>query len=376
MLPDSAMQRYSRQVLLAGFGLDGQRRLLRSGVLVVGAGGLGCSALAYLAGAGVGRIGIIDPDRVSLENLHRQVLFDMHDIGAPKASAAARRLRAMNPDIEVLEYPFALTNRGCLELLPSYDLVLDCTDNFPTRFMVNDACVLIGKPLVSAAVSRFEGQLSVFNLAVAEGGRPVHYRDLLPEAPPEGSVANCSEEGILGVLPGMLGSMQAAEAIKILTGVGEPLAGRLLNYSMMDNRFFEVVVSISQKEFRDMPSDTAGFLKKDYGTTCRAPEMDREIDVAELERWVGMADTLLVDIREEGELPALTDVDHLRIPLSILDREWDRLRADRIVLLCQSGSRSLTALRRLTETDARHAEAYSLRGGVSAWLGRKKQSHV
>ena len=376
MLPESAMQRYSRQVLLAGFGLDGQRRLLRSGVLVVGAGGLGCSALAYLAGAGVGRIGIIDPDRVSLENLHRQVLFDMHDIGAPKASAAARRLRSMNPDIEVFEYPFALSNRGCLELLPSYDLVLDCTDNFPTRFMVNDACVLIGKPLVSAAVSRFEGQLSVFNLAVAEGGRPVHYRDLLPEPPAEGTVANCSEEGILGVLPGMLGSMQSAEAIKILTGVGEPLAGRLLTYSMRDNRFFEFVVSVSQKEFRDMPFDTAGFLKKDYGTTCRAPETDREIDVAELERWVGMADTLLVDIREEGELPALTEVDHLRIPLSVLDREWDRLRAGRIVLLCQSGSRSLTALRRLTETNGCHAEAYSLRGGVSAWLGRKKQSHV
>lgn len=370
------MQRYSRQVMLSGFGADGQRRLLQSSVLVVGAGGLGCTALAHLAGAGVGRIGIVDHDRVGLENLHRQILFDMSDIGVSKTAAAARRLRSMNPGIEIFEYPFPLSNRGCLEILPGYDLVLDCTDNFPTRFMVNDACVLVGKPLVSAAVSRYEGQLAVFNLTTQDGSRPVHYRDLIPAPPKQGTVANCAEEGILGVLPGMAGSMQAAEAIKILTGAGTPLAGRLLSFSIKENRFLEVEVSRSATPFPDMPADTESFLRKDYGVGCRNTDMGLEIEAGQMEEWLGLGDTLVVDVREPDEAPALTGLDHLRIPLSILDKELHRLRSGRVVFVCQGGSRSLEAARRLAEREGGLMQAHSLRGGVREWLQRKSMSHV
>jgi|688.fasta_scaffold131283_4 adenylyltransferase/sulfurtransferase len=375
MHEDSAMQRYSRQIRLEGFGFEGQRRLLQSAVLVVGAGGLGCAALAYLAGAGVGRIGTVDPDMVSLENLHRQVLFDMGDIGVRKTAAAARRLKALNPDIDVIEYPLRLSNAGCLELFPQYDVILDCTDNFPTRFMVNDACVLLGRPLVSAAVSRYEGQLGVFNLTGSEGERPVHYRDLLPEPPPEGTVANCSEEGVLGVLPGMMGSLQAAEAIKILTGIGTTLAGRLLCYDMRENRFFEASVSKAPAGTYRMPTDSSSFLAEDYSGGCISADAHwREIGPEEMEALVVRGDTLVVDVRETHEQLGFPDLEHLRIPLSVIDGESHTLTASRIILVCQGGTRSRQAARKLSESVPTR-ELFSLRGGVIAWREYKKSRH-
>ena len=361
---------------LKGFGPEGQQRLLQSGVLVVGAGGLGCSALMHLAGAGIGRLGIMDHDIVSLENLHRQTLYGIQDIGGRKTEAAARRLREMNPEVEILGYPFPLSSRTCLELFPLFDVILDCTDNFPTRYMVNDACVLTGRPLVSAAVSRYEGQLAVFNLPGRDGGRPVHYRDLLPTAPAPGTVANCSEEGILGTLPGMMGAMQAGEAIKILAGVGEPLSGRILTYSMKDNSFAEFTVSRTRESHPDMPADIDAFLEKDYGSITGNSCTALEIGAGQMEEFVAQGETLVIDVRETGEQPALVGVEHLQIPLSKMEKEGLGTKARRIVFVCQSGVRSLQAARSVSGNVDGPAEAYSLKGGVSEWMRHKKERNV
>ena len=371
-----SMQRYRRQTVLGDFGELRQRRLVESSVLVVGAGGLGCSALQHLAGAGVGRIGIVDHDMVSLENLHRQVLYDMGDIGTPKTSASARRLRNLNPDIEVIEHRFPLTHPSCLELFPVYDLVLDCSDNFPTRFMVNDACVLLGKALVSAAVTGYEGQVAVFNLPDGSGREPVHYRDLLPSPPVPGTVANCEEAGVMASLPGMMGAMQAGEALKILTGIGTPLSGTLLTYSMKDNRFLTFEISKRPPGAYGMPSDVDAFLRTDYAGHCRTTDAFCEIGPERLEELVGLADTRIVDLREPGEEPPITGFEHLRIPLSVTD--WPALIPEkgRIVLVCQRGLRSRDAARRLASASATGREVYSLEGGVDGWMHHKRKGHA
>jgi sulfur-carrier protein adenylyltransferase/sulfurtransferase len=213
------LARYARHFVLPEFGIEGQRRLKNSSVLVVGAGGLGCPMLLYLAAAGVGRIGIVDPDRVDDSNLQRQVLYTTSDVGKYKVEAAKERLLALNPHIKIETYPFGLTSANALKIMGLYDLVADGTDNFPTRYLVNDACVLLGKVNVYASIFRFEGQVSVFNFSKNKEERGVNYRDIFPTPPPPGLVPDCAEGGVLGVLPGIIGSMQASEVIKILSGV-------------------------------------------------------------------------------------------------------------------------------------------------------------
>ena len=373
-----SMQRYRRQTVLGEFGENGQRRLLESSVLVVGAGGLGCSALVHLAGAGAGRIGIVDHDLVSLENLHRQVLYDMYDIGTPKTAATARKLRSLNPDLKIIEHPFPLTNAACLELFPLYDLVVDCTDNFPTRFMVNDACVLLGKALVSAAVTGYEGQIAVFNLPDGSGREPVHYRDLIPSSPAPGSVVNCEEAGVMPSLPGMLGAMQAGEALKILTGVGTPLSGSLLTYSMKDNRLLTFEISKRPPDAYEMPADTDAFLRTEYTGQCKTTDAFGEIGPERLEVLIGLGDTRIVDLREPGEEPPITGLEHLRIPLSVTDWPAHVPGTGRIVLVCQRGVRSREAARILVSqhtSSTTGREVYSLEGGVEGWVTHKKKGH-
>src|SRR5712672_2886677 len=227
ILSDSERERYSRHLLLPEIGAAGQEKLKESKVLVVGAGGLGSPASLYLAAAGVGTLGIVDHDRVDLSNLQRQLLFATSDVGAGKAPTAQTRLRALNPDISVVAYELELRGDNALELLRPYDLVLDGSDRLATRYLVNDACVLLGKPLVSAAIHRFEGQAMSY-----VPGRGPCYRCLFPESA-EGLVPNCAEAGVLGVLPGVLGALQATEAIKLLLGLGEALVGRLLTYDAL-----------------------------------------------------------------------------------------------------------------------------------------------
>ncbi|HEX6558807.1 MAG TPA: HesA/MoeB/ThiF family protein, partial [Longimicrobiales bacterium] len=234
-LTRSELQRYSRHLALPGIGLAGQLRLKRSSALVVGAGGLGSPVALYLAAAGVGRIGIIDFDRIDPTNLQRQILYGSSDIGKDKVDVATKRLRDLNPEIEIVAWNTQLTSENALEILRDYDVVIDGTDNFPTRYLVNDACVLLRKPYIYGSILRFDGQVSVFDAT-----RGPCYRCLFKEPPPPGLVPNCAEGGVLGALPGIIGSLQALEALKLLSGAGEPLIGRLLLFDGLSMKWREL----------------------------------------------------------------------------------------------------------------------------------------
>ena len=242
MFSKAQLDRYARHIVLPGVGAAGQRKLMGARILVVGAGGLGSPALLYLAAAGVGTLGVVDSDQVELVNLQRQVLFDTGQIGRPKAEAAADRLRAMNPEIEVRAHPERLTRDNALERIRDYNLVLDGSDNFPTRYLVNDACVLEDRPLIYGAISRFEGQLSLLHAPDGEGVGPC-YRCLFPEPPPPGSVPSCAEAGVLGILPGIVGSLMASEAIRFLVGIGESLSGTLAHFDSLGTTLHRIALS-------------------------------------------------------------------------------------------------------------------------------------
>ncbi len=231
------LDRYHRQMILPGVGPEGQARLKSARVAVVGAGGLGVPVLQYLAAAGVGRLGVVEMDRVEISNLHRQVLYTAEDLGRPKALVAQERLKALNPLVEVVAYPVRLTSENALEILKDYDLLIDASDNFPTRYLVNDAAVLLGKPLVYGAIYQFEGQVAVFHAPTREGVLGPCYRCLFPKPPPPGQVPSCAEAGVFGVLPAVVGSLMAQEALKLLLGLGESLAGYLLLYDALTVSF-------------------------------------------------------------------------------------------------------------------------------------------
>ena len=337
------LARYARHFVLPEFGVDGQRRLKKSSVLVVGAGGLGCPMLLYLAAAGVGRIGIIDPDRVDDSNLQRQVLYTTDDVGKYKTQAAKERLLALNPHIEIDTYPFGLTRDNALKIIELYDVIADGTDNFPTRYLVNDAAVLRGKVNVYASIFRFEGQVSVFNFNEKNGDRGVNYRDIFPTPPPPGLVPDCAEGGVLGVLPGIIGSMQASEVIKVLSGVGEPLAGRLFIFDAAN--FTTRVLKLSKN-----PSYQPITELIDYDMFCGLKDLNTkgvvsEITVQDLEKWKTQSiDFQLVDVREAYEYEA-GNMGGTLIPLSILSENLDLISKQKpVVVHCKSGARSQKAI--------------------------------
>jgi len=354
--------RYARHLSLKGFGPAAQEKLKASRVLVIGAGGLGCPALLYLAAAGVGRMEIFDGDRVDVSNLQRQVLFTEEDAGELKVEAAARRLRALNPHIEIVPMAERFTRENALAILRDVDVVVDGSDNFATRYLVNDACVLAGKPFAYGAIQGFEGQASVFNW---QGGPT--YRCLFPEPPEPGTVPNCSEAGVLGVLPGLIGTIQATETIKLLTGIGESLSGRLLLWDAltMTTHTVKLEVDPRSREIRELP-------KADYGATCKmttTPSSD-EIDGGELRPL--LAKVQLIDVREDWERAAGAILPSAHLPLGQLligsaDAVVTTLNAAKpTVIYCAHGKRSLKALDVLR---ARHGftSAQSLRGGYEAW---------
>ena len=233
---EDQVRRYARHIILPGIGVDGQRKLMDAGVLVIGAGGLGSPAAMYLAAAGVGTIGLVDFDRVELSNLQRQLLHDTDDVGRPKVESARDRLASLNPNVDVVAHETLLSSENAFDVLRAYDVVVDGTDNFPVRYLVNDACQMLGKPLVYGSIYQWEGQASVF---LPGPGTPC-YRCLFPEPPPPGTVPSCAEGGVFGVLPGIVGSIQAVEAIKLVLGTGEPLVGKLLLYDALRNEFTTV----------------------------------------------------------------------------------------------------------------------------------------
>lgn len=353
-------QRYARHTVLPGFGIEGQERLRQGSVLVIGAGGLGAPMLQYLCAAGVGRIGIIDPDRVSLSNLQRQILFDTRDIGAFKVEVAQRKLQALNPHVQIDIYPQALTSDQALELLSTYDIIADGSDNFPTRYLVNDACVLLGKPLVYGAVFRFEGQVAVFNYLNQDGKRGPNYRNLYPNPPQAGSIPSCAEGGVLGVLPGIIGSMQANEVLKILGGHGEPLSGKLAVFDALSGRTHLMTIP-DQAPF---PVSALG----SYDITCGIPQQPiLEVDAQTLRQWIDQKRPFhLIDVREYWEYE-VGNMGGTCIPLPRLAAQAEQLPRDLpIVFICQAGIRSLYAVQ-FVQSQLDIQEAYSLRGGLNAW---------
>ncbi|MCD0489733.1 HesA/MoeB/ThiF family protein [Pedobacter sp. MC2016-14] len=348
MTDESYNERYSRQMILQDFGLKGQEKLGAAKVLVIGAGGLGCPALLYLAAAGIGTIGIADDDVVTLSNLHRQVLYSTADIGTAKVSAAALKLSNLNPEIVVQQHREKVVYENAREIIGGYDYVIDGTDNFAARYLINDVCVLMNKPLVFGAVSRYQGQLAVFNVP-GENLEKTNYRDLFPIPPKASEVPSCEEAGVLGALPGIIGAMQAAEVIKLITGIGEPLVNKVLMYNALNHDFYKVALS---------PTALGESLVVGY------EEPIEEIDAVAFRALLEQPSTLVIDVRERGEMPSLSGIAQLHIPMSEFDVELV-VPEEHLILVCQHGIRSLHAAEMLQEWFGQTKKLYSLKGGVS-----------
>ena len=377
-LTNEEVKRYSRHLLMPEVGLEGQRRLKAARVLCVGAGGLGSPAAIYLTAAGVGTLGLVDFDTVDFSNLQRQILFGTADVGRPKLDAAADRLSALNPGVHIIKHETPLTSANALEILRDYDTVLDGTDNFPTRYLVNDACVLLGKPNVYGSIFRFDGQVSVF----ASAGGPC-YRCLYPEPPPAGLVPSCAEGGVLGVLPGIIGTIQACEAIKLITGAGDILSGRLLLFDAlsMEVRVLKLRRNLSCPVCGERPSIRSLI---DYEQFCGAGApagaaggavlpRDWQTTVEELEARLDRRDEIwILDVREPREFEICRIPGSTLIPLGELSRRLAEVPAGPgapdIVVHCKAGTRSATAVRLLRE--AGYSRATNLTGGILAWIAR------
>ena len=360
--------RYSRHLIMPEVGMEGQLKLKQARVLCIGTGGLGAPLGLYLAAAGVGHLGLVDFDVVDFTNLQRQVLFGTTDVGRPKITAAADRLRNMNPEIQIETYETRLTSENALELFKDYDIIVDGTDNFPTRYLVNDACVLLGKPNVNGSIFRFEGQITVFGYPDGPC-----YRCLYPEPPPPGLVPSCAEGGVLGVLPGIVGTIQAAETLKLIIGKGQPLVGRLMLFDALAMKFRELKL---RKNPECPVCGTNRTLTKliDYAEFCgirgeEAPSTVTnipEISAKELKARLDRGDDIYVlDVREPHEYQICNLNGHL-IPLGELPQRVHELDSSReIVAHCKSGKRSAQAVEFLQKAGFR--KIANLKGGILAW---------
>jgi sulfur-carrier protein adenylyltransferase/sulfurtransferase len=367
-LSNEEVLRYSRHLIMPEVGMEGQLKLKAAKVLCIGTGGLGAPLGVYLAAAGVGRIGLVDFDTVDLTNLQRQILFSTSDVGRPKIEAAADRLRGLNPDIQIDTFEARLTSENALDFFKNYDIIVDGTDNFPTRYLVNDACVLLGKQNVYGSIFRFEGQVTVFG---APGG-PC-YRCLYPEPPPPGLVPSCAEGGVLGVLPGIIGSIQAAETLKLIIVKGEPLIGRLLLFDALAMRFRELKLR-KNPECPVCGAHPTVTKLIDYAEFCgirgeEAPAPQTtvpEIAPRELKARLDRGDDLFIlDVREPHEYQICNLGGHL-IPLGDLSRRVNELDSSQeIVAHCRSGKRSAEAVEFLRKAGFR--KVLNLKGGILAW---------
>lgn len=365
------LARYNRHIIIPGFGMEAQQKLKKARVLVIGSGGLGSPVLLYLAAAGIGTIGIVDFDVVDDSNLQRQVLFGVDAIGQPKVDAARKRLEALNPYIRLNVYNTHLNSHNALDIMKDYDVIADGTDNFPTRYLVNDASVLLGKTNVYASIFQFEGQVSVFNYRQPDGTPGPNYRDLYPTPPPPGLVPSCAEGGVLGVLPGIIGSLQALEVIKVITGVGETLSGRFYIFDALnfESRTFRI------KPREDNPlngkNPTISALI-DYEQFCgmRAVEEKalKEVTARELYDWQVTGEAFqLIDVREPHEYD-IVNIGGELIPLATVAEHADDIHRDRkVVVHCKVGGRSAKAIRELEEKFGFN-NLYNLKGGILAYI--------
>ncbi|HTJ50991.1 MAG TPA: molybdopterin-synthase adenylyltransferase MoeB [Cyclobacteriaceae bacterium] len=364
--------RYSRHLVLQEFGLEAQLKLKEAKVLVVGAGGLGSPALLYLTAAGVGTIGIVDHDDVSLSNLQRQILFTTDDVGKNKSSTAANRLTQLNPEITFHTYANKITSANAESIVSNYDVVLDGTDNFPTRYLLNDICVLLNKTLIYGSILTFEGQVSVFNYLKKDGTYSSNYRDLFPEPPDAESVPNCEQAGVLGVLPGIIGSMQASEVIKVITGIGEPLVDKLALFDALRMELTTITLQNNDTrssintliDYDDFCGISAG---KSKSLNTQKNDTMKEITVQELqEMQESGADFQLIDVREPHEYD-ICNLGGELIPMSQIPHNVDKISRDKkVVVHCRSGKRSGDMVLWL-EKNQGFENLYNLKGGILAW---------
>jgi adenylyltransferase/sulfurtransferase len=367
-LTPAEMLRYSRHLLIPGVGKEGQLRLKNASVLMIGTGGLGCPAALYLAAAGVGRLGLIDPDTVDVSNLQRQILHGESWIGKPKLDSAAARLREINPNIQLDLLPVRFTPDNALSLAADYDIILDGCDNFPTRFLANDTAFFLKKPLIYGAIHRFEGQATVF---APHLGGPC-YRCLLPELPPPGSVPSCNEAGVLGVLPGVIGSIQAMEAIKLILKIGQPPLGKLTVYDALNSAFR--TITLRRDPHCKLCGDTPEIHSVSNPETlapayCEIPNEAMEtITTTELrQRLAEKFDGVLLDVREPDEYAIASIPTAKLIPLGTLADHLDELPKDKQILIhCKSGRRSARAVDLLLENGFTNVK--NVEGGIDAWL--------
>jgi molybdopterin/thiamine biosynthesis adenylyltransferase/rhodanese-related sulfurtransferase/molybdopterin converting factor small subunit len=375
-LTQDEIKRYSRHLIMPEVGMDGQRRLKQGSVLCIGAGGLGSPAAMYLAAAGVGRIGIVDFDVVDFSNLQRQLLHTTPDVGRSKLASAKDKLNALNPHVQIDTYETLLSSENALELFAPYDVILDGTDNFPTRYLVNDACVISGKPNAYGSIFRFEGQASVF--ATKDG--PC-YRCLYPEPPPPGLVPSCAEGGVLGVLPGIIGVIQATESIKVITGIGEPLIGRFLIYDALKMRFRELKLRKDPEcpvcgtnptvtKLIDYDQFCGVRPKPQLAQTTGAAVNDWEITPVDLKKRLDSGEApFILDVREPNEYQINRIPGSTLIPLGELPRRYQELPKDReIVTQCKMGGRSAKAQEFLKSVGFTNVK--NLRGGILEWIDK------
>lgn len=368
-LSSDELKRYGRHLIMPEIGLIGQKKLKNAKVLIIGCGGLGSPIALYLAAAGIGTIGLIDFDKIDFSNLQRQILFNTSDVGREKVEVAAERLKAMNSNIEVKTFNEPLNSENALEIFKNFDIIIDGTDNFPTRYLSNDACVLLNKPNVYASIFRFEGQITVF-----DSGKGPCYRCLYPEPPPPGEVPSCAEGGVLGILPGILGIMQANEAIKLILGIGTPLIGKLLCYNALSSEFTELKL----RKNPDCPicgkKPTISKLI-DYNQFCGIPSIEDsihdaaefEISPVELKKKLDFGEKIsLIDVREPHELEICKIGNAKNLPLSDFNSKINQLdSSENIVLFCHHGVRSMKALEILKNSGFKKIK--SLKGGIDSW---------
>ncbi len=362
MLTSTELQRYQRQTILPEIGREGQEKLKNARVLVVGAGGLGCPVLLYLVAAGVGTLGVVDGDTVSESNLHRQILYGTSDVEKPKVAVAVQRLHESNPFVELIPYARHLDRTNALEILAKYEVVIDCTDNFAARYLINDACVMLKKPFVYAAIHRFEGQVAVFNCHDANGQRGATYRCLFPEPPGPGQIPNCDEAGVIGVLPGIIGLYQANEVIKLITGAGHILNGELLLLDLLE-------MTTRKIRIRRRPEADQITELIDYEAFCNSvdPKQMKTITVTELDEKLKLREEwTIIDVRESYEYDICHLPDATLIPMGKVLQQSDRIPRDKsVVVYCHHGTRSASVIRSLQEKG--YPNLYNLTGGIDAW---------
>ncbi|PQO45946.1 molybdopterin-synthase adenylyltransferase MoeB [Blastopirellula marina] len=368
-LSPEELERYDRQILLPQVGVTGQERLKNAAVLLIGTGGLGSPAAMYLAAAGVGRLGLVDGDVVSTSNLHRQIVHSSQRLGESKVESAAATLQSINPHIQIDLYPVRISAKNAAELIEPYDVVLDGTDNFATRYLVNDACVLLGKPNCYGSILKFEGQASVFGLPDGPC-----YRCLYPQPPQAGFVPSCAEAGVFGVLPGVIGTIQATEAIKLILGIGDSLAGKLLLYDALQMRFRQLQVAkdpdcpvCGTKPAITSLEETPAGCAANILQSAAAMQSPWDVSVDELKRRqeAGEGFTVL-DVREPSEFAAC-NLGGTLIPMSQLSARFRKLnKTATYIIHCKSGGRSSTAVQMLR--DFGFESVFNLQGGIDAWL--------